>query len=389
MPSPSVLVVGAGVIGASVAWHLAARGVRDVVVVDPGDGPGSGSTARATGGFRAQFATACNVRLSMLARERLHRFADDTGGDAGFLPVGYLFLAHDAAAMAAFRDAHAVQRACGMCDAEELTPAGAAAINPHVELDGAVGASWSPTDGTIRPMQILRGYLDDAVRRGVTVRWNARVDRIERARDGRVTRVHAGAESWSPDVVVNAAGPWARGVAALAGVDLPVQPVRRQIAVAHAAPPLDDAFPMTIWTSDAFHLRVRDGRPLLNWPVDTPAPSGDALDTAVHRPWLADVWRRATARVPALRTSALDDSAHWCGLYEMSPDKTLILGADDACPNLLLANGSSGHGVMHAPAVGLLAAEMIVDGRATALDATPYRPQRFAAGEAQPVSDLL
>ena len=168
-----------------------------------------------------------------------------------------------------------------------------------------------------------------------------------------------------------------------------MRPLRRQIAVAHAAPPLDDDFPLTIWTSDAFHLRVRDGRPLLNWPVDTPGANGDASDLTLHRPWLDDVWRRATARVPALRGSRLDDGAHWAGLYEMSPDKTLILGTDPACPNLLLANGSSGHGVMHAPAIGQLAAEIVLDGRAQTIDARPFRPTRFAEGEAHPVGDLL
>lgn len=384
-----MLVVGAGVVGASVAWHLAAGGARDVVVLDPGGAPGAGSTARATGGFRAQFATACNVRLSVLARAKLRRFADDTGGDAGFHAVGYLFLAHDAGALAEFRRAHAVQRACGMNDAELLAPEQAAALNPRVELDGAVGASWCPADGTIRPMQILAGYLADAERRGVRVRWRRRVDRVERGAGGRVTRVHAGAESWAPDVVVNAAGPWAAAVAALAGVALPVRPVRRQVAVAHPAPGLDDGFPMTIWTRDAFHLRVRDGRALLNWPVDTPAPNGDPFDTTVYRPWLDEVWARARARVPALRAAALDPAAAWCGLYEMAPDKTLIFGFDDACPNLLLANGASGHGVMHAPAVGQLAAELLLAGAATACDPAPYRPQRFREGAAHPVSDLL
>ncbi|MGZ8376464.1 MAG: NAD(P)/FAD-dependent oxidoreductase [Gemmatirosa sp.] len=387
--APSVLIVGAGVIGASVAWHLAARGVRDVLLLDAGDAPGAGSTARATGGFRVQFATAPNVRLSLLAREKLRRFADDTGGDAGFRPVGYLFLAHDEAALASFREARAVQHACGATEPVELTPEQAVAVNPHVLLDGAVGAAWGPADGTIRPMQILRGYLDDALRRGARVRWNARVTAIDRAPDGRIVAVRADGERWTPDVVVNAAGAWARALARLAGVDLPVRPVRRQIAVTHPVPALDDGFPMTIWTRDAFHLRVRDGRALLNWPVDTPGATGDPFDLALHRPWLDVVRDFATARVPALRDVRLDDAAHWTGLYEMSPDKTLILGVDDACPNLVLANGSSGHGVMHAPAIGQLVAELILDGRTGALDARPFRPSRFAEGDALPVSDLL
>ena len=389
--SHSVVVVGAGVVGASVAWHLAVRGLRDVLLLDAGAEPGAGSTARATGGFRAQFATAPNVQLSLLAREKLRRFSDDTGGDAGFRAVGYLFLAHDGAALEAFRAARAVQHACGLTDAAELTPEEALARNPHVELHGAVGAAWCPSDGTIRPLQILRGYLDDAVRRGARVRWNARVVAMERDAYGRISAVRADdGSAWSADVVVNAAGPWARTVAAMAGVSLPVQPVRRQIAVSCPAPPLDDDFPMTIWTSDAFHLRVRDGRPLLNWPVDTPGAGGNPADLTLHRPWLDEVWRRATERVPALRRSRLDDAAHWAGLYEMSPDKTLILGFDPTAPNLLLANGSSGHGVMHAPAIGQLAAELILDGDArTTVDTHPFRPTRFAEGQPHPVSDLL
>ena len=388
--SPSVVIVGAGVIGASIAWHLAARGVRDVLLLDAGAEPGAGSTARATGGFRAQFGTAPNVLLALLAREKLRRFADETGGDAGFRAVGYLFLAHDQRALDAFRVARAVQHACGLTEAVELTPDEASARNPHVELDGAIGAAWCPADGTIRPLQILRGYLDDALRRGAHVHWNSHVASMERDARGRITRVRAAdGRAWSPDVVVNAAGAWASAIAAMAGVALPVRAVRRQIAVADPAPPLDDDFPMTIWTRDAFNVRVRDGRPLLNWPVDTPGSNDDPPDLTLYRPWLDDTWRRATARVPALRHGRLDDTAHWTGLYEMSPDKTLILGADPACPNLLLANGSSGHGVMHAPAIGQLAAEIIVDGRAHTLDAHPFRPTRFAEGQAHPVIDLL
>ena len=388
--APAVLIVGAGAIGASVAWHLVSRGAHGVVLLDAGDAPGAGSTARATGGFRAQFATAPNVQLSLLARGKLQRFADDTGGDAGYRATGYLFLAHDRTALDAFRAARAVQHACGVTEAVELSPSQAAAINPHVDLDGAVGAAWCPTDGTIRPMGILRGYLDDAQRRGAHVRWRSPVQAIDRAADGRIVAVHAGGERWTPDVVVNAAGAWAGLLAAQAGVALPVRPVRRQIAVTQPVPaPLDDGFPMTIWTRDAFHLRVRDGRALLNWPVDTPPASDDPFDLALHRPWLDAVRAFTDARVPALRGLPFDESAHWAGLYEMSPDKTLILGVDPACPNLVLANGSSGHGVMHSPAIGQLVAELILDGRATTIDAHPFRPTRFAEGEAFPVSDLL
>lgn len=385
-PRPDVLIVGAGAIGASVAWHLAARGVRDVVLLDAGDAPGAGSTARATGGFRAQFATAVNVRLSLLAREKLRRFPDDVGADPQYRAVGYLFLCDDAAQLGAFGRARAVQHACGLHEAAELSAGEASALAPHARLDGVVGAAWCPTDGTIRPMEVLRGYLGGAARAGAAVHWGARATGVERGEGGRIVAVHSTAGRFAPKHVVNAAGAWAGGVAALAGVHLPVRPARRQVAVA-VGHGLGDDLPMTVWARDAFHLRVRDGQALLNWPADTPAD--DPFSLAVHRPWVEATWAMARARVPAMARARLDDAAHWCGLYELSPDKTVVLGYDPACPNLLLVNGSSGHGVMHAPALGQLAAELLVDGRAGAFDVHPLRPTRFAEGEAHPVSDLL
>ncbi|MCU0627046.1 MAG: FAD-binding oxidoreductase [Gemmatimonadaceae bacterium] len=390
----AVVVVGAGVIGAAVAWHLAARGTTDVLLVDGAADADSGeaSTLRATGGYRAQFSTPINVQLSLLAREALRRFADDTGVDPHYRPVGYLFLAHDAATLATLARAQAVQHALGLHEATMLDAAAAQGVAPHAALDGAVGAAWCPSDGTIRPREILRGFRDDAVRRGVRVAWDARVTAFARDGGGRitgvtVTRGDGERATVRCDVVVNAAGAWAADVAALADVALPVRPVRRQVAVAMPVPALHDALPMTIWTRDGFHLRVRDGQALLNWPVDTPAPHPTSL--ALHRPWLDAVRAFTDARVPALRGVPFDDAAHWAGLYELTPDRTVILDRAPGCANLVLVNGSSGHGVMHSPALGRLAAELILDGRATTLDITPLRLARFAEGAAHPVSDVI
>jgi sarcosine oxidase, subunit beta len=150
---------------------------------------------------------------------------------------------------------------------------------------------------------------------------------------------------------------------------------------------LDDSFPMTIWTRDAFHLRVRDGRALLNWPIDTPRDDPYALD--VDQPLVDAVWRIAQERVPVLRHSALDPAAHWAGLYEMSPDKTVIFGRAPGCENLILVNGSSGHGVMHSPILGQLVSELLLDGVTQTLDTHALRPSRFAEGDALPLSGLL
>jgi sarcosine oxidase, subunit beta len=385
--SVSTLVIGGGVIGASVAWHLRRRGVRDVLVVDAAPGPGEGSTGRATGGYRAQFATAINVRLSVLSRAKLRTFADDTGVDPGVREVGYLYLADDEATMAAFRASHAVQQAAGATDVRAISVDEAAQINPHVDLSGVIGASWCPSDSTIRPRNILRGYMESAQRDGVTFEWNAPVRGMHLDASGRIAAVDVNGEMVHVDHVVNAAGAWSAPIAAMAGVSLPVVPTRRQVACTVPLTTLDDGFPMTIWTRDAFHLRVRDGRALLNWPIDTPRADPYALD--VDQPLVDRVWQIAQERVPILRETALDPSAHWAGLYEMSPDKTVIFGRAAGCENLILVNGSSGHGVMHSPILGQLVSELLLDGATHTLNTHALRPTRFAEGDALPPSGLL
>lgn len=380
--SVDVAIVGAGIVGASVAWHLRQLGVRKVLLLERESAPGRGSTGRATGGFRAQYATDVNVRLSLLSREKLRRFAAEVGVDPGYLPAGYLWLARTAAQLEVLRAAWTVQQAAGLHEARILTGADIAAVNPHVRPDDVAGAAFCPTDGFVRPLQILGGYLQGAeVRCGATVaglrRRGARIEAV----------VLEGGTEIACGAVVDAAGAWASAVARLAGVELPVAPLRRQVActVETAALPAD--LPLTIWVEDGFHLRVRDGRVLLLWP--SAGDEGDSFSTAVEAQWLREVRRKADARVPALRGVAIDAARSWAGLYEMSPDKHAILGAAPGCENLYFANGSSGHGVMHAPALGQLLAEILVHGRATSLDVHALRPSRFAENDCNPISEIL
>ncbi|MBL8113937.1 MAG: FAD-binding oxidoreductase, partial [Acidobacteria bacterium] len=169
--------------------------------------------------------------------------------------------------------------------------------------------------------------------------------------------------------------------------ELPVVPLRRQVALTEPFDGLPASMPMTIFAGDGFHLRVRDGRVLLLWP--TPGVPGRPFDTPVDDDWIERVVAFAHRRLPVLRDARIDRAASWAGLYEMSPDKHAILGPSPGCPNLFLVNGSSGHGVMHAPALGHLLAEMIGDGHASTLPVRELRPTRFAEGELNPVSELL
>ena len=387
MKPAALAVIGGGVMGASVAYHLAARGRRDVVILDRGDGPGAGSTGRATGGYRAQFGTAINVRLSLLAREKLLRFADETGVDPGYMPAGYLWLATSAAELDALRAGRQVQHAEGLHEAAEVSPDDIARLNPAIRLDRIVGGAFCPSDGFIRPLKILEGYLAAAERLGVRVEWGTEVTALVRDGTGRIVGVETTRGMVAVEGVVDAAGPWAAGVAAMAGVALPVTPLRRQIATTTPCDLLPSDMPMTIWAGDGFHLRMRDGRVLLLWP--TPGMPGRPFDASVDPAWVDAVVTMAHARVPVLRRATIDRAGSWAGLYEMSPDKHAILGPASECPNLYFINGSSGHGVMHSPALGQLLAEIICDGRASTLDVSCLEPSRFEAGRPIPVAGVL
>jgi sarcosine oxidase subunit beta len=387
MTRASVAVIGAGVMGASAAYHLARSGWRDILLLDCSGGPGEGSTGRATGGFRAQFGTAVNVRLSLLAREALGRFKDEIGADPGYVQAGYLWLAQSEAEREALRAALRVQHECGLTEAVEIGLDEIGRLNPALDRRGILSGAFCPTDGFIRPLAILKGYLDAAARNGIGIEWDTEALGMRRGADGRIVEVETSRGTIAVGAVVNAAGPWAGRVGALAGASIPVTPLRRQAAATVPCDLLPEEMPMTIYVGDGFHLRVRDGRILLLRP--TPGIPGRPFEASVDPAWVDDVARTARERVPLLRDAAIDHGACWAGLYEMSPDRHALLGPAPECPNLYLINGSSGHGVMHAPALGMLLAEIMTKGRAVTLDVEPLSPGRFAKSQAGEVTDLL
>jgi sarcosine oxidase subunit beta len=387
MKTASVVVIGAGVIGASVAYHLARRGWREILVLDRSSRPGQGSTGKATGGFRAQYATPINVRLSLLSREKLRSFADETGGDAGYYPTGYLWLASTPSELEVLRAARRVQHQEGLTETVEVGTQEIARLNPAVALDQVIGGAFCPSDGFIRPLGIVQGYLTAALRLGIELQWEVEVTGLKLGQGDRIVVVETSRGSISAAAVVNAAGAWAAQVAKWTGFDLPVVPLRRQVAATTPTGLLPETMPMTIFTNDGFHLRVRDNRILFLWP--TPGVPGRPFDTTVEDDWIEQVVGKAFRLVPVACGAAIDRDACWAGLYEVSPDKHAILGPAPDCPNLFLLNGCSGHGVMHAPALGQLLAEIMSDGAATTLDVSPLRPSRFREGDLNPVSELL
>lgn len=375
---PDVVVIGAGVVGASVAWHLACRGVK-VTLLDRGHGKGAGSSARATGGFRVQYGTAINIRLSLLSRAKLRTFREEVGVDPGYETAGYLWLATTTRELAILRDGCALQHLEGVIEAEVVKTDDIRRLNPSVFDPKVIGGTYCPTDGFLRPGAILDGYLHGARAMGAEVRWDTRVTGVERNGET-ISAVLTDRGPVPCGAVVVACGPWSGEVGRMLGVTIAVEPLRRQVAPTVQTQALPAGMPMTIWAGDGFHLRVRDGRVLLLRPTE--GDPRDPWSTAVEDSWVREVTEMAHARVPALRDVPTDRLGCWAGLYEMSPDKHALLGRARGAANAFTATGNSGHGVMHSPAEGQLLSELMIDGAFRSLDATSLRPTRFAEGAA-------
>lgn len=369
-----VVIIGAGVMGASVAYHLAARGLTDVLVLEQAAQPVAGSTSRSAAGVRHQFSTPTNVRLSRYSIARLKQFGEEIGGDAGLQQIGYLFVIDNEADWTRYQRNVAMQQSLGVA-VELLTPAQAADVLPGLATADLVGATYGPEDGFCDPIGVARGYLKRALELGVRLQCAAPVIDIAVERE-RVTGVATPRGRIACEVVVNAAGPWAGQVAALAGLTVPVQPVRRSLYMTEPFERIPAPIPLTIDVSSGFWMRKADDRVIMGL-ARNDEPS--SFNTTTDWQWFDTVWAAGTRRVPVLAESSIDRARSWAGLYEVTPDANPILGRHPALPNYVDVSGFSGHGIMHAPAAGLLISEEIVDKRAHTLPIDDLRIDRFAA----------
>lgn len=372
--SADVVIIGGGIMGVSTAYHLATRGCRNVVVLESGEMFGLGSTGLNAGGVRYQFSTAVNIELSKLSIGMMEHFADEIGQEVGLRRCGYLFLLDSEDDLARFRGNVALQNQHGV-PSEVLDTAAIAALVPEVDLAGIIGGTWCPRDGLVDPNGLLQGYVSRARSLGVTLETRAPAMAIDLASGGGVHRVITPHGAIETPAIVVAAGPWSRPVGALAGIDLPIHPIRRQIAVTNPMPGLRSDFPFVIDFSRALYFH-REGAGILTGMSNRDEPPG--FDTSVDETWRLTHLENAVARLPMLADADL--LAEWAGLYEVTPDDQPILGRLPHAEGLFIVAGFSGHGLMHGPAAGLLMAEEIVDGRAQTIDIDPLRWSRFANG---------
>lgn len=376
-----VVIIGGGIVGSSVGFHLAEAGCTDVLILERDAQQGLGSTGKATGGVRAQFATAINIQMSRYSIEFFSHFEEVMGNASGYVPAGYLFVATNESHLAEIRANHARQLAEGLTNVELLSAADVARMVPQLRTDDVVGGSFCQTDGLISPLEVMRGFTKRAMERGVRVWLNAQVMGIE-VEGGCIARVLTTQGPISTRIVVNATGAWAGEVARLAGVEIPVVPLRRQLVATEPFAGLAEQTPMVVDMSNGFHFR-RDAQAgatpgvLMAWP-DPSETIG--FKTEFDSSFIEKIRPHALNRVPCLAQAKMDARRCRAGLYEVTPDHHAIIGESKDVRGFFFANGFSGHGVMHSPATGRIVADLIMEGQTQLFDVAPLGAERFAQG---------
>ena len=372
MESTEVVVAGGGIVGCAVAYQLARRGV-DVVLLEREE-LGSQSTGRCAGGVRQQFSSQTNVRLQRLAVRLLREFDGETGGHADFRQVGYLFLLTRPAEVADFRRLLGMWHRLGLTEARWVSPEEAAELVPVLNVDDVLGGTFCPSDGLASPADVTAGYAAAARRHGARIREHVAVTGIEVA-GGRVTAVRTDGGDISTRYVFDCAGAWSSEIGRMAGVEVPVRPFRRHVFVTDAFPELPRTAPMTVDFATSFYFHP-EGDGMLLGMSDRTEPS--TFSTEVDWDFLERTVVTAARRAPALERTGV--KAAWAGLYETTPDHQGILGPVQDVEGFWCACGFSGHGFMQAPAVGLVMAQLLLDGRSE-VDVAPFSHDRFAHGE--------
>ncbi|MGH7325112.1 MAG: NAD(P)/FAD-dependent oxidoreductase [Candidatus Rokuibacteriota bacterium] len=370
----SAVVIGGGVVGCSIAYHLVRRGLGDVVALER-DAVGSGTTSKAAGGIRAQFPTETEIRFSLESIRVFEGFRDEFGVDPGYHRIGYLFLISDPADLAGFEQRIALQRRLGV-DVRFISPADAQALVPALRVDDLLGAVWGPGDGMAGPAEVTQGFANRARQLGARILEGVDVTGIEREK-GRVSGVTTDQGRVATPLVINAAGPAAARVARLAGIVLSVHPRRRHIFYTEPFAEIPGPVPLTTDRASGFYFRKEMDQLLLS-PGDV-EDVGDDLGAAVDWRRVEETVEKAVHRLPIVEKARI--AGGWAGLRPLTPDDHAIIGWASGLPGFFLAVGFGGHGFQHSPATGRYVAEWLLDGTPS-LDLSLFDPARFARGEA-------
>ncbi len=368
------IVVGGGCIGVAAAYHLAKlKPDASVALLEKGKFLGQGSTGKCAGGVRAQFSTRINSQLSLLSLEQFEHFEEETGHPLQFLQWGYLFLLTNDQQLKDFRQYHEVWTELGM-EVEWLEPSQIQKRYSYVETQGIQAATFHQRDGFADPNDIVQGYASAARKRGVQEFTECEVLEFgcdQSNRSIQTLKTHCG-EFAVKEKVVLATGAWTGKLCRQLRVEVPIEPYRRQILVTKPFDKIKTPFPMTVDMGSGLYFHPESGGVLIGL-SDHAEPA--SFNETLNEDFVETMLMAAMERAPLLEEAAINRG--WAGLYEITPDHHPVFDWLGPIENCYVCAGFSGHGLMHAPAAGLLVAEKVVESRSSSLDISALSLERF------------
>jgi len=367
-----VIIIGGGVMGASAAYHLAKRGVKNILLLEKESHFGTGATGRCAGGVRYQFSTEINVTLSKHSLPMIERFKEELGQDPSYHQYGYLLVATNEQEVQEFKQNVAMQNRLGV-QTELLSGDEVRRRLPLMRFDDALAGTFHRKDGTADPNSIVMGYVNAAQKMGVTALTGVEVIGIT-VSSGEVRSVKTNLGEVEARHILNAAGPWSGLIGTMAGVNIPITPLRRQMFTTNPLKEVSEDFPFVIDFAKSLYFHREGEGLLIGMSNQNEKPD---FDQNVDEDFELVNLEAAIARMPLIERASR--AAHWAGLYEVTPDAHPIYGETDV-KGFTLCTGFSGHGFMHGPISGKLMSEFILDGKFSSVDVSMLDLKRFEEG---------
>jgi sarcosine oxidase, subunit beta len=371
-----VVIIGGGIVGSSIAYQLTKAGCRNVVILERESHQGKGSTGKSMGGVRAQFSTEASIRMSLFSIPFFQEFEQALGHPSGYRSQGYLFIATEPRQMAALRVNYEKQVAAGLATVQIVSADEILEMVPETRPDDIVGGTFCSTDGFVDPYSVMMGFALRAIDQGAKVFCDATVTGIDQDAKG-VCAVHSTQGKFTTRIVVCAAGAWSAQVGKLAGIDLPVEPLRRMLVPTEPFDKISHRAPMTVDVATGFHFRPEGVGLLMAWNDPEEKPG---YNINFDHAFVEKILTRGVHRFPVLEEAEINPSRGWAGLYEMTPDHHPILGPVPGLTGFYVATGFSGHGVMHSPATGKILADLILNGKTDLVETRLLDTERFREG---------
>jgi sarcosine oxidase, subunit beta len=374
----SIAVIGGGIVGTSVAYHLSATGARDVILLEKGT-LASGSSSKSDSIVERQLLTEFDIALRVKSFEILRDLFENKG--VAFLPIGYVRMTSSGTELEKFKESVAIQRRLGVDDSRVISADEIRDLLPFMNVEDLLGALYCPSDGMTDGSQVANAFAAMAVKNGVEILQGTRATAI--SRDAKGYEITTASGNVLAQKVVNAAGPWAATVGSFLGVEVPVKPVRREIVQLGLSIPGAEKMPFFIDMKSRLYMHGAAARGTVLTGVhddvatESEAPADpDNYASGVEHGFVERLASAIEFRAPGLAAGTVRGG--WAGLYELTPDSRPIIDEHSEVPGFFTCAGFSGYGIQLAPIAGKLAAELITEGRMSSIeDASPLSSRRF------------